>query len=175
MKNKNTINIDLKVDKFKTFLKESGAVLLDETNEFEAVRFRTENGVSVVYKSRRGYTFTGESREAFDNFQKGNIWEILGRNKKRKKKVRNQLIERDGYHCFYCGIDTFKADNFTVEHVLSIAHGGNNNINNLVVACDPCNKLAADLPIIEKMAIRETNLRKEIDELKQGVENGKKK
>lgn len=60
-----------KQDKFKSWLSEMGAVVLDTTNPYELVRFKTENGVSVIYEGKKGVTFTGESEEAYDKFTTG--------------------------------------------------------------------------------------------------------
>jgi hypothetical protein len=69
----------MNIDKFKTFLKISGAELQKTTNEYELVRFRTINGVSVVYKGKRGYSFTGEAQEAFDAMKRSTVWTIMPR------------------------------------------------------------------------------------------------
>jgi len=51
------------------------------------------------------------------------------------KRVRLQVLARDGYTCFYCGQDAN-----TVDHVISIKHGGDPvNMDNLVAACRRCN------------------------------------
>ena len=51
------------------------------------------------------------------------------------KRVRLQVLARDGYTCFYCGQDAN-----TVDHVISIKHGGDPvNMDNMVAACRRCN------------------------------------
>jgi len=78
------------------------------------------------------------------------------------------LLERDGYHCRWCGIPVIRAEVRTrirehypralrrggtnasqhagfqamwvqYDHVLPHAHGGTNDLDNLVISCAPCN------------------------------------
>lgn len=84
------------------------------------------------------------------------------------KALKNKLIERDGYNCVFCGtplirseirkkiknlypnalkwgrknIDqhaAFQAMWLQYDHLLPHSRGGNNDINNLVITCAPCN------------------------------------
>lgn len=65
-----------------------------------------------------------------------------------------EVYNRDGKQCWYCGIDlTFEQS--TTEHLLATAHGGSKNNHNMTIACSPCNAEAGDLPIVEKVALRE--------------------
>jgi hypothetical protein len=51
------------------------------------------------------------------------------------KRVRLQVLVRDGYACYYCGQDAT-----TVDHVIPIAKGGDPiNMDNMVAACRRCN------------------------------------
>ncbi|OZC59242.1 hypothetical protein CH276_22605 [Rhodococcus sp. 06-470-2] len=55
------------------------------------------------------------------------------------KRLRYEILQRDGYTCRYCGA---KADNETrlvVDHVLPKALGGKDEPDNLITACEPCN------------------------------------
>jgi len=51
-------------------------------------------------------------------------------------EVRNQILERDGYKCWYCG-----EDGDTVDHWIPLCRGGTNALVNLVCACSSCNEL----------------------------------
>ena len=145
------------IDKFITYLKAVPNVqLLDPTNKYEVVRFRTCNGVSVVYQKQNGQlTFTGEAKEAYDKFKKKNVWTVVSTGLKEKKRLKKEIIERDGINCFYCGRKT-PEDNRTIEHILSIEHGGNNNINNLALSCQGCNLAVGSMAVVEKIAYRDT-------------------
>lgn len=49
------------------------------------------------------------------------------------------LWDQSGGCCWYCGrlLNPFR--DFTVDHVIAVARGGKNNIENLVAACKGCN------------------------------------
>ena len=51
---------------------------------------------------------------------------------------REQVFERDGYRCVYCG-EAFAADMLTVDHVQPRMKGGDSSGGNLVTACRGCN------------------------------------
>lgn len=55
---------------------------------------------------------------------------------KMPSEVRNQILERDGYKCWYCG-----EDGDTVDHWIPLCRGGTNAMVNLVCACSSCNEL----------------------------------
>lgn len=144
------------IDKFKAFLIESGAEILKPTNPYEIVRFKNVNGVSVVYTGKRGWSFTGDAAEAYDKFQKRNIWQIKRRDEKELERIKAEILTRDGCYCFYCNRVTKDGEDRTVEHILSITHGGNNNLANLAFACHDCNQAVGNMAIIEKIKYRET-------------------
>lgn len=54
------------------------------------------------------------------------------------KKLRFQVLERDGFTCRYCGA---RPPNVVLhlDHVVAVAKGGGNTLENLVTACLPCN------------------------------------
>lgn len=72
--------------------------------------------------------------------------------KKRKaisKRIRFEVFKRDGFACVYCGNHPPQIL-LHVDHVVAVAAGGTNDIDNLVTACEPCNlgKGARDLKSI---------------------------
>jgi 5-methylcytosine-specific restriction endonuclease McrA len=50
------------------------------------------------------------------------------------KKLRARVLERDSHTCQYCG-----AVATHVDHVISVAHGGESTEANCVASCHPCN------------------------------------
>lgn len=54
------------------------------------------------------------------------------------KKLRFEVFKRDGFVCQYCGAHP-PATILHVDHILAVAEGGKNNIDNLVTSCVSCN------------------------------------
>ena len=48
------------------------------------------------------------------------------------------LLEEQGRRCFYCGVDL--EDGYHVEHMTPLSRGGADSIDNIVIACETCNK-----------------------------------
>ena len=48
-------------------------------------------------------------------------------------------MRRDGDRCFYCHL-RLSVETATIEHLQNRGHGGNNKIDNLVLACPECNQ-----------------------------------
>ncbi len=80
-------------------------------------------------------------------------------------KIREFVANRAGFSCEYCQIhsdDMFLS--FEIDHIISIKHGGKNDIENLAFACPHCNQhKGTDFATIQKdTIIRLFNPRKEI-------------
>lgn len=54
------------------------------------------------------------------------------------KKLRFEVFKRDGFICQYCGAHPPTVI-LHVDHILAVAEGGKNNIDNLVTSCLSCN------------------------------------
>lgn len=152
---------DPQLKDFEAFLMKCGALVLPTTNEWEVIRFRCDKGVGIIYENKRGTkTFCGPAEEAWGAFRQGRGWSCI--NKKRRTQrmiVMDELLRRDGPTCFFCGeafAEDFPEKSPTLEHLLAIACGGNNNINNLVLAHQLCNSRAADMSLIDKIKFRES-------------------
>lgn len=140
-------------EKFKTWLTKRGAVVLDPTNPWEVVRFRTVNGVSVVYTNKHGHlTFTGESEAAYRAYSNNKVWKAVDRKRRALRAKKSKLATRDGKNCFAC-LAKLGFDELTIEHILSFSHGGTDNDNNLCLLCSPCNKLLGNKPITRKIEL----------------------
>jgi 5-methylcytosine-specific restriction endonuclease McrA len=57
-----------------------------------------------------------------------------------------ELIERDGAACVWCGREVWLRD-LTREHVVPRSRGGAMTAENAVVACRPCNKRRGSKPV----------------------------
>lgn len=149
----NTIKLsNLNINKFKTYILKSGAIIIDPTNIYEKIRFKCKDGVGVVYSSKNGYTITGCAATAYDFFKRKKDWKANHKYKHYEKpEVLEELYERDGEICFYCG--DILGEDVTIEHILSIFHGGPSDLSNLCLTHKACNIKAGNLPLIEKIKL----------------------
>lgn len=69
--------------------------------------------------------------------------------KQLSKKLRFDVFKRDGFKCQYCGT-TPEKEVLQVDHIIPVAEGGENDLDNLITSCQPCNlgKGARSLSII---------------------------
>ena len=71
------------------------------------------------------------------------------------------LRDRDGGRCWLCdGPIDFKADGGSArapsrEHLIPRSRGGPDTLDNLVLCHTPCNQELDDLPLVEKIKIRD--------------------
>ena len=54
------------------------------------------------------------------------------------KRTRFEIFKRDSFKCQYCGKAAPEVI-LEIDHVVPVAHGGTNDITNLVTACRECN------------------------------------
>lgn len=54
------------------------------------------------------------------------------------KKTRFEVFKRDGFTCQYCGAHPPSVI-LHVDHVVPVALGGENHMDNYITACEPCN------------------------------------
>jgi len=54
------------------------------------------------------------------------------------KKLRFDVFKRDGFKCQYCGV-TPTHEVLQVDHIIPVIDGGENEIDNLITSCQPCN------------------------------------
>lgn len=55
------------------------------------------------------------------------------------KKIRFEVFKRDAFMCQFCG-ETPPAAVLEVDHIIPVAHGGGDDIDNLHTACFACNR-----------------------------------
>jgi hypothetical protein len=140
---------------FIDWLTERGAEILQLANPYEIVRFRTSNGTSIIYQKANGdVTFCGESKIAWENFKFGGNWRAhpATKRKARNSNEINTLLDRDGDKCFYC-IQQMQDEDITIEHLVSLTHGGPNHMSNMFLAHRLCNEAVGNLSAPEKIKI----------------------
>jgi 5-methylcytosine-specific restriction endonuclease McrA len=68
-------------------------------------------------------------------------------NSKKARRKREQIARRDGSYCCYCGRFLSPLDR-TIEHyVVPKSLGGSNQLDNLKIACKPCNQARGNNPL----------------------------
>jgi 5-methylcytosine-specific restriction endonuclease McrA len=70
----------------------------------------------------------------------------------KRYKLALEIERRDGKNCWYCG-EPLNHDR-TIEHLLSLCHGGSNEIENLVLCHKLCNKEAGNYSVVDKVKLR---------------------
>lgn len=166
---------DFKVADFLAFVAQSGGEVGTPTNPYEVVRYRAywrgtkTSSIHIVYAKENGLlTWTGGSEGHYRAFIDGAPMEELpgapapkpfGRTGKftkpdSKGQVRRaKLLERDGGDCWFCGDPM--GDDCTIEHLVAKASGGRDSLANYALAHKRCNADAADLPLVDKIALRQ--------------------
>ena len=144
------------VQKFGEWIVAQGGEVRAPTSEWEFLRYSVpEHGVLVIYVNAKGRMKISEkTQEHIKLFEAGKPLGIVKRPSKStvKKTFREALAERDGLQCWFCR-DNESA--LTLEHLLSVSHGGSNHLSNLVLACEPCNRHVGNKPIVGKIFWRE--------------------
>lgn len=149
--------------KFKDYLEAGGAVMLIGTNPFELVRFKTKNGEGkfkkhIIYINKHGNITSYSSDEAYNahqSFLAGKPFKGINRKRQQVTAFKKRVALRDGGSvCFFCG-EMHSIEDLTIEHLLSVSHGGTDNINNFVLACEDCNKDAGNKSIAAKIRLRD--------------------
>jgi hypothetical protein len=150
-----------KLPGFLSMLKSAGAEVLQTTNEWEVLRFRTGTGVSIVYRNAKGnLNFTGESQAAWNAYSTQASWKPklptdTGRRDSRVKKaspVIRTVRERDGDLCFFCRKEVSDTD-ASLEHLVPLGHGGPSHLSNFFLAHRVCNSRAGHLSAVEKIKL----------------------
>lgn len=80
------------------------------------------------------------------------------------KSVRFEVFKRDSFKCQYCGAvapDVL----LVIDHIKAVAKGGDNDIMNLITACDPCNAGKRDVLLDDRTAI--SKARGQMEELQE--------
>lgn len=69
---------------------------------------------------------------------------LSGKDKLRRK---NSLLRRDGPLCHWCHAEFTDELLATIDHLLPLKDGGSDRLENLVLACEPCNNGRANPPL----------------------------
>jgi hypothetical protein len=167
---------DFDVQGFLAFVAQQGGEVGVPTNPYEVVRYRAywrgtkTSAIHIVYAKENGLlTWTGGSEGHYRAFVAGTPMEELPGHiegpaashaeqrlpkskSKSKAPTRAALRARDGDHCWFCGNPM--GEDCTIEHLVPKAKGGRNSLANYALAHEKCNRAAADMPLVAKIALR---------------------
>jgi hypothetical protein len=68
--------------------------------------------------------------------------------RKRQKRIREHVINRDGMLCCYCD-EVLTAETVTMEHIVPDSKRGTFNTTNLTVSCSECNNRRGNRPFFD--------------------------
>lgn len=140
------------------FVEERGGQVLKPTSEWEMARFTGPTGVCVIYCNAKGrLSWQGGADEAWSAWKGGKDWRANKRTKRGSSKRWTRfatLTARDGHACFYCGKPVTFED-FTIEHLVSLTHGGPDHIANMALSHARCNAAAGHLSVVQKVRMAE--------------------
>jgi hypothetical protein len=157
----------------KALLRERGVEIIDGSNVYELIRFRSKFGVGVVYRNESGSRKTPNdaAAETFKFLLSGGAGSlapvrVATRKSGPKAAVRRRhqlaaVFERDGGQCFYCAcglsidVPVGAKGRATREHLVPVTAGGPDVVANIFAACEPCNAEAGHLSAPEKVALRD--------------------
>lgn len=147
------------IEAYRDWLIKNGATILKPTNQWEVLRFKTCDGLGIIYKnSKDALKYTGEAEILLNAFNSNKSIPLAVNKTKRSKLERSLvdlLVSRDGWRCFYCD-EILDYETCTREHLLPVSYGGPDHINNIVLSCEYCNRKADRLSLIEKIKLRES-------------------
>jgi hypothetical protein len=63
------------------------------------------------------------------------------------KKKRFDVFKRDEFRCAYCGVTPSNSVVLECDHIMPVAQGGENDIDNLVTSCRDCNRGKGATPL----------------------------
>lgn len=70
---------------------------------------------------------------------------------------RAKVLHRDGYRCRYCHAE-LAIETITFDHVIPIAKGGRESVQNMVICCEECNHSKRDSDLNEWFANRSSEV-----------------
>ncbi len=99
----------------------------------ETIRKRISNKISLARKLSKGFL----KIDKFTKDMKYLVNDIKPTKRKHiPKAIREAVFKRDNYCCVKCG----STKNLEVDHKVSLANGGTNEMANLQTLCQDCNR-----------------------------------
>jgi len=137
-----------------------GAIILEPTDKLERFVWTNANGTerhAILANADNGLYVTSLKTydillDYYNNLNKYRPNDTT-RRELDTATIRKFLINRDGARCFYCQRYHGQkiVEQLTIEHLIPVAHGGNDTASNLVLACHGCNNKLGNAPLKEKI------------------------
>lgn len=90
----------------------------------------------------------------------------MAKRKSISTRVRFEIFKRDNFKCQYCGRMPPQVI-LHIDHVVSVANGGDNSNTNLITSCQDCNLGKSDRPLTVVMPATNTELAERRERAKQ--------
>jgi hypothetical protein len=141
-----------KLPTVRDWLSAAGAEVLDTTNEYEVLRFRSNGQTSIIYRNAANrLTFTGEAQLALQAWLDARSWRANARTPRIKVSPEIKTLRaRDGDLCFACWFRVSETE-ASVDHLVAATHGGPNHISNYVLMHQACNAACHHMSAAEKI------------------------
>lgn len=142
------------LERFAEFLIHHGATILDPASEQEAMRYQFPGtGIVILHRTKNSLLMRGCVADHYLRFREGRAPLIKSRpGAQWRERIRARIIARDGDQCCFCGGELDGDE--SIEHWLSLRHGGNNTIANTSLAHVSCNRAADSMSVAEKINLK---------------------
>lgn len=140
---------------FEIWLSQRGSAVMSVTNTYEVMRFLGKGTTSIIYKSESNAITSWQNGAdvAFMAYLRGDEWRAVprtNRQSKKKQRLYETMVERDGSNCVYCGCD-LTYETATIEHIVAMTAGGPDHLSNFALACKACNNEVDSMSGAEKI------------------------
>ncbi len=100
----------------------------------------------LTYKKRQKYC----SKECYKKVNKAASISYKTNHRERMPylKIRFQVFERDKFRCHYCGRGAEDGVKLVVDHILPKKQNGQDELSNLITACEECNVGKGDILLL---------------------------
>lgn len=123
------------------------ALLLNATYEpLAVVSWKKAITMVLVGKAQPIEHHDRHVRSASDSWLLPSVLRLFRRVKIPKRHIaftRRNVYKRDNFECQYCG-EKFPPADLTFDHVFPQSRGGETDWENIVTACQPCNRIKGD-------------------------------
>ena len=143
---------------FIDYLSAIGCDLIQIKSEWETARFIANDIHCVVYhNSKGGSSYSNETAQNIHQAWLKGIKIKLPNIKRKsvKKLLKDKIIQRDGFVCFYSGKE-LSYDDLTIEHLIPVCRGGKNTLENMVLCTKEENQKMGDKDLITKIKYRDS-------------------